>query len=361
MSHARKRFKHRKATIITLFAMFLPVLLLLSGFSLMVAWSQLVRTELRTAHDFAARAGAKRLSLDQDGFKARQATIDAASRNFVAGRPFRIQPSDVTLGVSKQINTNTKFQFAEGGSRLGSVKVNARLQADDPVSKMLIKLAGVNSASFSNNTVATLLDRDISVVIDISGSMGLDITYPFDGNGQNEGPMGLNTRFAALASAIHQFAKELNDTPQQERVCFTAYSSSSTLMNTLSDSTVNITGPVEKFMRDGIGGGTAIGMGLSDGIRGVLGTGSRSFAVPTIVLMTDGNHNTGISPESVVSQAIEKNITVHTITFSPAANQSSMKSVAKSTGGLHFHANSLIDLTESFREIARTLPVMLTQ
>jgi hypothetical protein len=38
-----------------------------------------------------------------------------------------------------------------------------------------------------------------------------------------------------------------------------------------------------------------------------------------------------------------------------------MKKVAEATGGKHFHADNAGELEEIFREIASTLPVMLTE
>ena len=49
----------------------------MAAFAVDVAWMQLVRTELRTATDSAARAGAKELSLAQDQTAARQRAKEA--------------------------------------------------------------------------------------------------------------------------------------------------------------------------------------------------------------------------------------------------------------------------------------------
>ncbi|MEM7785057.1 MAG: vWA domain-containing protein, partial [Planctomycetota bacterium] len=221
------------------------------------------------------------------------------------------------------------------------------------------------------------------------------------------GPLDPNTRFAALGRAVDIFVDELNQTPQQELVCLASYSTNvrfpcnccpqvisvnpttgqpdqtdpcprvgrgcggptqyfvefneAEIHSNLSPDTNALRGPIQAMINRGIGGGTSIGSGLQQGMAAVTGANSRPFAFPTIILMTDGNHNNGIGPEVVAQQALNDGIVVHTITFSPGANQALMKQVAETTGGRHLHADSEDDLKDAFRALARTLPVMLTQ
>jgi hypothetical protein len=80
-----------------------------------------------------------------------------------------------------------------------------------------------------------------------------------------------------------------------------------------------------------------------------------------MVLMTDGLHNTGREPVLSAEEAAAANITVHTVTFSSDADIPRMRAVAEATGGQHFHAPDAASLERIFREIASTLPVMLTE
>ena len=59
-------------------------------------------------------------------------------------------------------------------------------------------------------------------------------------------------------------------------------------------------------------------------------------------------------------QAAKKDIVIHTITFSSDADIKRMQDVANATGGRHFHAPTAADLAKIFKEIASTLPVLLT-
>jgi Mg-chelatase subunit ChlD len=80
-----------------------------------------------------------------------------------------------------------------------------------------------------------------------------------------------------------------------------------------------------------------------------------------MVVMTDGRHNTGTEPVVAARRAATENITIHTVTFSEDADFARMRAVADATGGQHFHAPDADALEQIFREIASTLPVMITE
>lgn len=371
-----RKLTSRRAAIIPLVALLLPALVMMAAFAVDVAWMQLVRTELRTATDASARAAAKILSLDQDVDAARAAAIEAASRNLVAGQPLQIAPSDIQFGLSTQSSSNDRFVFQAGGSPVNGVRVLGRRTASSlsgGVSLFFGGIMGTSTFEPVHSATSTVLDRDICLVIDRSGSMGLDINFAGTGNGQNCGPMASNTRFFALANAIQVFLGELNDTYPEERVALASYSTSTyrscpngnfyyptaSLDNGLTIDYSEITATMDGFVQRGIGGGTSIGRGLQEGISAL--EQARPFAIKTIVLMTDGRHNSGIAPETVAFDASDSDVIVHTITFSPNADVARMLTVADTTGGQHFHADTAADLVAIFREIARTLPVLLTE
>ncbi|MFN3189506.1 MAG: VWA domain-containing protein [Aureliella sp.] len=391
----------KNGAIVTLVAILLPVILLIAGFGIYIACGHLVRTELRSSVDFAARAGAKRMSMDQSESAGIAAAINVAGRNTIMGVPLRLQPGDITIGSSVQTGGDfSKFQFTPGGRIRNSIRVNGTTQGNSAVIDLFGRLANVSNRNFSLPAVATNLDRDICIVIDRSGSMALPVTSSANANGENCGPMAPNTRFAALARAIDLFLGELAGTPQQEQTCLVSYSSNGSVTcrccptfdsegniinecprvsrgcggrvaytyrhleseqhSSLSFDNNAVRGPVQTMLNVGIAGGTAIGSGLNTGINAVLGANARPFAFPTIVLLTDGRHNTGISPIPIANRAKDEGIVVHTVTFSPAADQGLMRQVADITGGRHLHADNEADLGAAFREIALTLPVMLT-
>ena len=357
-----------------LVAVLIPVFVMMAAIAVDISFMQLVRTELRTATDAASRAGSKELSLTQDIDAARAAALDAASRNLVAGEPLLLAPGDVEFGTSAQSGPGSRFAFSLGGNPINAVRATGRRTAGSPsgaVRLFLGSFMGVDTFEPVYNATSTALDRDICLVIDRSGSMGLDISFPGTGNGQNCGPLSSRTRFSALAQAVQAFLSELDRTFPEERVALASYSSAvsrtcaggdfeydvAELHQELTLNYTDITAVMEAFMRVGIGGRTAIGEGLREGIRGL--RNPRPFALKTIVLMTDGRHNLGVEPAVIARDAADADITVHTVTFSPNADFGRMRDVARITGGQHFHADTAADLAIVFREIARTLPVVV--
>ena len=63
--------------MLPLIAICLPLFIIAAAFAVDVAYMQLARTELRTATDAAARAGAKTLSMSQNQTTARAAAVAA--------------------------------------------------------------------------------------------------------------------------------------------------------------------------------------------------------------------------------------------------------------------------------------------
>lgn len=369
------RRPRRSGAILVLVAVLMPVFVMMVAFAVDLAWMQLVRTELRTATDSASRAGAKTLSLRQNEALARAAAVDAARRNTVAGTALTISPTDVQFGQSTQANPTSRFAFSAGGSPVNAVRVEGRRTAGSAAGSVNLFFGSVlGTQAFQPRLTATstVLDRDICLVIDRSGSMGLNINFSGTGNGQNCGPLASNTRFFALVQAVDVFLGELNRTIPDEQVALASYSSDFRLNcgavrlnyqvaqrhNSLTTDYNQISASMQAFLQNGIGGSTAIGMGLREGVSAL--QGARPYAVKTIVLMTDGRHNLGVTPETVLPEAIAADATVHTVTFSPNADIPRMQRIASASGGRHFHANTASDLAQAFREIARTLPVLVT-
>jgi Mg-chelatase subunit ChlD len=117
---------------------------------------------------------------------------------------------------------------------------------------------------------------------------------------------------------------------------------------------------MKKLSSRPVKGSTAISAGIDDAITVLTGKKARPFAVKTMIVMTDGIHNLGPEPVLSARVANTKGIVIYTITFSDDADIKRMEDVAAATGGKHFHAPTAADLTRIFKEIAATLPVLLT-
>ena len=214
--------------------------------------------------------------------------------------------------------------------------------ADGPVTLFFGPVLGTDTFSPTASSTAARLDRDIALVLDESGSMN------------SAG------RFPALLNGLNVFLTEMERSVPEERISLTVY-------DTFPEKLVNMTGDTFSI-RNAMatrrpGGLTGVGRALEVGIDSVQNDpGSRgNFALQSVVLMTDGNHNTGRNPISVANDAQRLGITVHTITFSSGANQGLMRQVAERTGGIHVHADTNQQLNDAFDTIAKTIQVMTIQ
>src|SRR5690349_2146638 len=124
------RIKHnrtsRRGAMMVLIAVCLPLCIIMAAFAIDVAWMQLVRTELRTSTDAAARAAAKELSLSQTAAAARNRAKEVAKRNLVAGDPLLLDNSDIVFGNGTQASETSRFKFTPGGNKPNAVQISGR-------------------------------------------------------------------------------------------------------------------------------------------------------------------------------------------------------------------------------------------
>lgn len=371
----RNLARDRRGAMMVLIAICLPILVIMAAIAVDVAWMQLSRTELRTATDAAARAGAKELSLKQSESAARAKAKVAAARNLVAGDPLVLADGDIQVGKSTQVGTG-RFNFTTGGSKPNAVRITGNRTNGSKgggVDLLFSKVTGVKTFQPKHVATSSQLDRDICLVVDRSGSMMWTLTsdnYP-KGTKECDKPHATQSRWGALATSVEAFLAELESTVQDERVALASYSSNTTeCKNTYKISTIDsdlvadydkIRDEMDRIGDKPVKGSTAISSGLDQGIKVLTGKKIRPFAVKTIILMTDGVHNLGAEPVLSAKTAATKDITIHTITFSDEADITRMKAVAAAAGGKHFHATTQSELTKIFKDIAATLPVLTTE
>src|SRR4051812_38111235 len=116
----------RRGAMLVLVAVCLPLCIIMAAFAINVAWMQLVRTELRTSTDAAARAGAKQLSLSQSTSVALAQAKDLAKRNPVAGQGLLLADSDIEFGSSTQANDLSRFNFIPGAKKPNAVRITGQ-------------------------------------------------------------------------------------------------------------------------------------------------------------------------------------------------------------------------------------------
>lgn len=399
-----------------LMAVLLPVLALLAAFCINAAHMQLSRTELMVATDASARAGGRAFSEAQSVQEAKLAAMTTAALNNVNGAPLRVNMDDganeIEFGITTQPDgPDGRYYFekyptamVESGQVIANaVRVNGRRERGSLSGSVPMILPGLlDMSEFEpvQDAVAMQVDRDISLVLDRSGSMGmLNVNWPegtdpwtretfraaesagivekyrgsyryTSGNNSTtfqqwawEDHFGLgpapSTPWQDLVRAVNEFLDVLNETPQNEQVSIASYATSGRLDTWLETDYPYIRQVVDEIE---VGGNTAIGEGMQEAIQAMLDRSARPYAAKTMVVMTDGNHNRGISPVAVAIDFSRKyNLTIHTVTFGAGANQGLMRVVASKGGGEHYHAANGQQLADVFEEIANNLPTMLTE
>lgn len=369
--------KRRGAMLVTIVLLMLAFIVTLA-FSVDIAYMQLARTELRTASDAAARAGAEALSRQLTVAQARQAAKDAAARNFVAGEALLLHDDDIVFGSSKMQLDGT-WLFTPDDTPVNAVQVSGRrTEASLSGSVQLFFGAMLGRGTFEpeQQAVASQVDRDICLVVDRSGSMAWDLSgvewsYP-PGGTYCTPPHASLSRWAAADTAVGAFLAEMPKTVQDEQLSLVTYASAGTwcadsynaadIESELTNNYNLIVAAMHNRGQNAIPGSTSISAGMDQGILTLTNPATaRPHALKTMIVLTDGVHNTGPAPINSASDAADEGITVHTITFSDGADQLQMQAVAAATGGNHYHAPDAESLVSIFREIAATLPVVLTE
>ena len=171
--------------------------------------------------------------------------------------------------------------------------------------------------------------------------------------------MQANNKIGDLKDAVALFLQLMEDSANEERVSLSTYSTTGTKDIDLTGDMDAVNEVAQQMPAQGF---TAIGEGLEFGSDSLVDDDlARRFAEKTIILLTDGRENRGISAVDVIPIAQERNQTIFTITFGGDADQALMQQVATQTGGFHQHANDGGDLEEAFRTIAETLAVVIVQ
>lgn len=372
----RRRRRHadaRNGAVIVLIAFILPVLIMLAAFAVNLAYMELVRSELRTSTDAAARAGSRTLSLTRDWDAAVAAAKDAASRNLVNGVPLLLVDSDLERGTAARSPSGGRFSYMASGDRPNTVQVTSRLDSTSQTGAVILPFSQVFSRSHFEVTErarATHIDRDIALILDRSGSMAYGVDEPSSMDGPPGGaaldwdwgqPAPPQSRWRDLVAATDAFLEKLESTPMEEMVSLSTFANTSQIEEDLTFDYARIQAAMDTHTQSFEGGATSISAGMEHGVQLLAERGAnRAFAARTMVIMTDGNHNRGIDPADVIPRAQSYGITVHTVTFSDEADQQAMQYIAEQCHGKHWHAPTGDQLVEAFREIVDNIPTLLT-
>ena len=108
-----------------------------------------------------------------------------------------------------------------------------------------------------------------------------------------------------------------------------------------------------------VGGGTILSAGLDQAVQVLTGTNGRSLSKKVIILLTDGEWNAGRDPVLAAQDASAAGITIHCVSML-TSTQATLTQVASITGGQYYPTSDAAQLQQAFRDLARSLPIVLT-
>lgn len=383
------RLKPRKGAILVLSAVGMIILLLAAAFSVDIAYMQLTREELHIATDAAAKAAVAKLSLGGTQTQAKNAAVACAAANVVAGRPLTIAASSVTLG-KVAYSQSGHWDFTANGTPITAARVDVTMSSgtvSGPVNLFFGRVLGTSTfspvststAAFVRNKVCLTLDRSHSMCFDLSGvEWRYPSGIPADPNGRMYPPHATNSRWAKLDDAINIFLDVVAAVPVETRVGLVTWAakvkkgdywtsptkSPASAATTLDCTFATTFDPIRTAVTNKgsavMLGGTNMSAGMTEAINLFASTDDGLPWNKVMILFSDGQWNDGANPETTALTAKANNIVIHTVGLLNNSD-TTMQDIAALTGGRYFYAPDAASLTAAFQEIARMLPVILTQ
>ena len=370
--------KVRKAAILTLFILVLPILLVFLGFAVDMAYMQLVQTEMRLASDNAARVAADNLSRYENESEAIQAGMEAAENFTVAGKPLRLRSSDFDFGRAVA-NDSGVYIFDTNATPFNAVRINAIRNGSNPdgtVPLFFSRLIGTEEYVPQVEATASFLNVDICLVLDRSTSMKFGVDSTETGMSINDRRFcrapNSSSRWVALDKAVRVFHGVLRGNSAEEQVSIVTFGSdlntvrpglcgrlpSATLDMQLSTNLDSADGTINTLSNSVWNGNTEIAAGMQVGIEELTSARSRRFADKVMIVLTDGFPTAGDAVAQAAAAAANS-IVVYAITFGPEGDQDHMKQVAAAGNGEHAHAATEAELKEIFKRFAAKATILI--
>ncbi len=371
----------RKGAMIPVLALTLPVIIIIIGYSINIAYMELVQTELRLTCDSAAKAALVNFGATQNQATAISFAQSISANNTVSGKAITIPNSQFNFGNSTK-DSSGSYRFTLGKNPINSVQVAGSATMPLPMGAM------VASGQFtcSKKSYATRISHDVVLVLDRSASMafdlsGFDFVYPVDRTLYSPlqsyftSPSPTASRWAALKTAVDSFTAVLNARTLDVNVGLVTYAENYTLGSysateasldvTLTPNYNSITTAMYAYGNSPLLGDTNIAAGLALAQGELTGPRARVTADRTIILLTDGVVTQGNANIASLTASYKtgSSIVTHVITFGGEAAtgtvQTSMMNAAQNGNGLFFNAATAAQLQAAFQTIADSLPAVL--
>ncbi|MCA9060613.1 MAG: VWA domain-containing protein [Planctomycetaceae bacterium] len=393
--------RSRRGAAHILIASMLIVFVIAAALTIDLAYMQLIRTELRAATDAAAKAGAEALVRTQNEDEAVAAAVRYARMNRVAGKPFQIRPADVSIGRVTVTNSGS-YRFTEHAVPSNAIRVNGQIgnrAATQAVPLFFSGILGAEDFSTSRQATAARQEVEVCLSLDRSGSMlfdmsGEDYSYPKPNPNLStytdwgeiwqyhlSPPHPTRSRWVVLADAIGLFLDEAERNPIPPRTSLVTWVSDymvplapyqvfpaaeSDVPLPRSESAAwtgnrrQIEVAIEKRTRGQMLGGTNMSAGIDRAVQELTGPNSQRLSNKVVILLTDGQWNDGRDPLEAARDAAAQGITIHTVTML-SSDPGTMRRIAEITGGNFYQTSNQMQLRAAFQELARSLPVVLTE
>lgn len=375
----RLRHKNREGAIIVLFAILLPILLVILGFSVDYAYMQKTRNETRVIADIGAKAAADTLARTGGDVDAAIAAAKfIGQNNFVAGSPLTLTNDQIVFGRATR-EDDGNYTINDWQTPFNSVTVSAERTKDSvegPGDLFFGQLYGSPTFETVAQASSSFRDVEIILVLDRSGSMKFELLDELSAAEKREVICQLPTatsRWATLDSAVKAFLRELDSSPVKERVGLVTFASDATRTCNEGDITVTkssldvplstdldlVRQEMDNRKRTVWFGATNIRAGIEEARLHFESSGSPEVD-KIIVCLTDGLHNQGEGPLGQALLCAEAGITIHTITLGDGATQGqdAMLAIADATGGAQSHAPDAKTLENIFTRLAGSFAIL---
>jgi Ca-activated chloride channel homolog len=363
----------RLGATMVLVMLLLPAMISIAAMAINIAYMELIRTETQISIDAATRAAGYEYAKSKDAALALQAAQNIASKNTIGRTSLPLAAGDLVLGTASRPTTTSRYSYAAGGTKMNAVWIRSTTLSNQ-AQTLIQPLFPVPTPYIFRplkEAISVQCEMDIALVLDRSGSMAYSSSEVCSPSvppasappGWVFGdPVPPNARWLDLVAGVQAFLGVLNVSAVNERVSLTTYNHASTLDSPISESYAAIGPILNSYSVAFQQGATGIGTGMLVGLNSLFDPKlNRPQATKVMVVMTDGMHNSGITPEDVAPSCASSKVIVYTVSFSTEANQTSMQTVADATGGRHIHAVNAAQLIAAFQDIARSLPTILIQ